>query len=112
METGELVVDSLAGKFKFMVLEFTRDVEEDLDLIAQGEAEYKAVISCVHDQLKQKLSTLHVSAMPKHPYPECGKALHRIQGKSSYFWRCSEFKGGSKASYGNKNGEPDIEHAK
>ena len=86
-ETGELMFDSLAGKFKLMNLEFTRDVEEDLDRIAQGEAGYKAVISCVHNQLKQELSTLHVSAMPKHPYLECGKALHRIQGKSSYFWR-------------------------
>ena len=71
-----------------MNLEFTRDVEKDPDRIAQGEAGYKAVISYVHDQLKQELSTLHVSAMPKHPYLECGKALHRIQGKSSCFWRC------------------------
>jgi DNA topoisomerase-1 len=35
-ETGELVVDSLAGKFKLMNLEFTRDVEEDLDRIAKA----------------------------------------------------------------------------
>ena len=38
-----------------MSLEFTRDVEEDLDRTAQGEAGYKAVISCVYDQLKQTL---------------------------------------------------------
>ncbi len=38
-----------------MNLEFTRDVEEDLDRIAQGETGHKAVISCVHDQLKQTL---------------------------------------------------------
>jgi len=37
-ETGELVVGSLSGKFKLIDLEFTRDVEEDLDRIAQGEA--------------------------------------------------------------------------
>lgn len=93
--TGKLVVDSPTGKFKLMNLEFTRNVEEDLGQIAQGEAGHKTVISCVHDQLKQQeLSTLHVSAMPKHPYLECGKALHRIQGKSSYFWRCSGFKRG------------------
>ena len=54
-ETGELVVDSLAGKFKLMNLEFTPDVQEDIGRIAQGEAGYKAVISCVHDQLKQEL---------------------------------------------------------
>ena len=54
-ETGEFVVDSLSGKFKWMNLEFMRDVEEDLDRIAQGEGGYKAIISCVHDQLKQAL---------------------------------------------------------
>ena len=38
-----------------MNLEYTRDVEEDLDRTAPSEAEYKAVISCLHDQLKQEL---------------------------------------------------------
>ncbi len=54
-ETGKLVVDSLAGKFKLMNLEFTRDVQKDLGRIAKDEARHKTVISCVHDQLKQKL---------------------------------------------------------
>jgi DNA topoisomerase IA len=35
-ETGKLVVDSPTGKFKLMNLEFTRDVEEDPDRIAQA----------------------------------------------------------------------------
>jgi len=87
--TGELVVDSLAGKFEFMDLGFTRDVEEDLDRIALGDAGYKAVISKVHAQLQRELSTLQVSATPKHPCPECGKSLRRIPGKSGHFWGCS-----------------------
>lgn len=88
-ETGELIVDSLTGKFEFIDLGFTRDVEEDLDRIAQGEAGYKAVISKVYDQLKRELSTLQVSVTPKHPCPECGKSLRRIPGKSGHFWGCS-----------------------
>jgi DNA topoisomerase IA len=35
-ETGEFVVDSLSGKFKWMNLEFMRDVEEDLDRIVKA----------------------------------------------------------------------------
>lgn len=89
--TGELVVDSLTGKFEFIDLGFTRDIEEDLDRIANGEAGYKFIVSKVHDQLKRELSTLQVSATPKHPCPECQKPLRRIQGKSGFFWGCSGY---------------------
>lgn len=87
--TGELIVDSLVGKFEFLDLGFTRDIEENLDRIALGEAGYKAVIAKVHDQLNRELSTLQVSVTPKHPCPECGKPLRRIPGKSGHFWGCS-----------------------
>lgn len=87
--TGELVVDSLTGKFEFMNLGFTRELEEDLDKIAQGDAGYKAVISKVYEQLQQEISTLHVLTSPKYPCPQCGKPLRRISGKSGYFWGCS-----------------------
>jgi len=90
-ETGELVVDSLAGKFEFIDLGFTRDVEQDLDRIAQGQAGYKAVIQRVHDQLQRELSTLEVSATPKHPCPECGKSLRRMKGKRGFFWGCTGY---------------------
>lgn len=87
--TGELVVDSLVGKFAFMDLGFTREVEEDLDRIAQGQAAYKAVIGKVHSQLQREIATMQVSATPKHPCPECGKPLRRIKGKTGHFWGCS-----------------------
>jgi len=87
--TGELIVDSLVGKFEFLDMGFTREIEESLDRIALGEAGYKAVIAKVHDQLNRELSTLQVSATPKHPCPECGKPLRRIPGKSGHFWGCS-----------------------
>lgn len=89
-DIGELIIDSLSGKFEFIDLEFTRDVEEDLDRIAQGETGYRAVITKVYDQLKQEIATLQISATPKYPCPDCGKSLRRISGKKSgYFWGCS-----------------------
>ncbi|CAM5531868.1 DNA topoisomerase III [Alcaligenes phenolicus] len=87
--TGELVVDALVGKFGFIDLGFTREVEEDLDRIAQGQAAYRGVIRKVHEQLQRELATMEVSATPKHPCPECGKPLRRIKGKSGHFWGCS-----------------------
>lgn len=88
-KTGELIVDSLSGKFEFIELGFTREVEKDLDLIAQGKTNYKTVITKVHDQLTQELSTLRISTPPKHPCPECGKGLRRIPGKNGHFWGCT-----------------------
>lgn len=113
--TGELIVDSLTGKFEFIDLSFTRDVEADLDRVALGKMSYKAVVSKVHDKLKQELSTLQVSVSPKHPCPKCGKPLvHRIKaGKGGYdFWGCSGFKDGCRTSFNNKNGAPDLAKSK
>lgn len=87
--TGELIVDSLVGKFEFMDLGFTREVEEDLDRIALGAAGYKSTISRVYSQLERELLTLQVSATPKHPCPECGKPLRRIPSKGDFFWGCT-----------------------
>lgn len=103
--TGELIVDCLSGKFEFLDLGFTKDVEEDLDRIAQGEAAYKAVISKVYEQLRNELSTLQLSVTPKHSCPECGKALRRIKGKSGFFWGCSGYPDCS-VSLPDANGEP------
>ena len=58
--SGELIVDSLVDKFKFMDLGFTRDVEKDLDLIAQGKAGFKDVIQKVYGQLQGELAKLEI----------------------------------------------------
>lgn len=64
--SGELIVDSLVGKFKFMDLSFTRDVEKDLDLIAQGKAGFKDVIQKVYSQLQGELGKLGISGASAH----------------------------------------------
>lgn len=87
--TGEGVVDALTGKFQFMDLGYTREVEHDFDRIASSEASYKGVVSKVYAQLENELSALHVSAKPKHPCPACGKPMRRIPGKKGFFWGCS-----------------------
>ena len=88
---GELVVDSLIGKFEFVNLGFTRDIEEDLDRIAAGEATYKGVISKVHDHLVRELADYKSSVPAKYPCPDCGKPLHSINGKNGAFWACSGY---------------------
>ena len=90
-ETGCLVVDSLATRFQFIELGYTREVERDLDRIAQGEAGYKTIIQAVHENLRREISALQVSSTPKHPCPSCGKPLRRTKGKNGYFWGCTGY---------------------
>ncbi|MBU2708704.1 DNA topoisomerase 3 [Zooshikella marina] len=43
-----------------------------------------------------------------HFCPECTKALRRIKGKNGYFWGCTGYQDGCKASYPDNKGEPDL----
>jgi len=106
--TGELVVDSMVKKFAFMELGFTRDVEEQLDRIANGAALYKAVVSDIYQQLQGEVATFKQTVVPKFPCPKCGKALRRIKKKESdeYFWGCSGFSEGCKHACEDHNGKP------
>jgi len=79
--SGELIVDSLVGKFKFMDLNFTRDVEKDLDLVAQGKAGFKDTIQKVYGQLQSELVKLEIPGMPAHTAvkakcPKCKGAIN------------------------------------
>lgn len=112
-KTGELVVDSLVGKFDFIEYEFTRNVEQELDAIADGKADYKIVVSNVYETLKKEIAGIPLSgsAVETHLCTKCNKPLiHRIKpGKAGYdFWGCSGFKDGCKSSYKNKDGKPDF----
>lgn len=78
--SGELIVDSLVGKFRFMDLNFTRDVEKDLDLVAQGKAGFKDTIQKVYGQLQSELVKLEIPGMSAHTAvkakcPKCKGAI-------------------------------------
>jgi len=65
-EKGEAVVDMMSGRFAFMELDFTRRVEAELDLIANGRQHYRPAVAAFHDQLVQELSSL-ATAVPIKP---------------------------------------------
>lgn len=105
--TGELIVDSLVGKFAFIDLGYTRDIEKELDRVAKGEASYKAVVTQVHEQLLKELAAHQATTSPKYPCPACAKPLRRIQGKSGFFWGCSGHPTCS-LLLADKGGEPEL----
>ena len=71
-------------------------MEQALDDIAEGKAQYKAVVSAAHAQLAKELDVF-TKATGK-ACPKCGKAMvHRVKkagkdGKGGYdFWGCSGY---------------------
>lgn len=91
---GDKVVDSLRGHFAFADYEFTRNMEQALDDIAEGKVEYRAVVNAAHAQLERELQAF-TKATGK-VCPKCGRPLvHRVKkpgkgGKGGYdFWGCS-----------------------
>lgn len=91
---GVMVVDGLRGNFTFIEYEFTRTMEQALDDIAAGKADYRAVIAEAHACLEQELQAF-AKATGK-ACPKCGKVMvHRVKkpgkdGKGGYdFWGCT-----------------------
>lgn len=107
-ELGEQVVDGLVGKFQFMDLGFTRELEEDLDRIAAGQASAVEVLKRLHLQLESEISVQRstVSAVVRNPCPECGKSMRRRKGgEKGFFWGCTGYPECS-ATLPDDNGKP------
>ncbi|SES00763.1 type I DNA topoisomerase [Halopseudomonas bauzanensis] len=93
--TGELIRDALVGTFAFANLDFTRELEDQLDLIAEGRMTYDQVISQTWALLDKELGGLRQNqiSLPaaEHACPQCGSALRRRKGSKGFFWGCSGY---------------------
>ena len=121
---GEETIAKLEGVFSFVELNFTRELERDLDRIAQGEDTYGAVVARLYHRLEAELaqqraapsipmtSAQHQTKSAQYTCAKCHHPLARRQkkGDGGYdFWGCSGFKSsGCKVSYPTLNGKPDF----
>ena len=64
-ELGCVVVDALQPRFRFLDYAFTRDLEQELDDIAEGKAQYRDVVARADAQLQEELARLHGAAVPR-----------------------------------------------
>jgi DNA topoisomerase-1 len=90
-ELGILIVQTLVERFRFMEVNYTRELEEQLDQIAAGRSCYLTVVRAVYQDLTQELKRLEgivVETQTQHLCPECGKSLRLIQNR---FWGCSGY---------------------
>ena len=109
-EDGEAVVDAMAGRFAFLEYSFTKELEDDLDAIAQGRVGYVEVMRKVHRCLEQELGQFQAATAT--PCPDCGKPLARIMrkpgknGQGGYdFWGCSGYPN-CHANFADAGGKP------
>ncbi|MCF6256196.1 MAG: type I DNA topoisomerase [Gammaproteobacteria bacterium] len=90
-DLGITIFQALKDRFQFIELEYTRNIESQLNLIAMGQATYREVVSGAYAQLASELgslSNISIGNQEKHDCPDCNQPLRLIQGK---FWGCSSY---------------------
>jgi len=97
---GEKVTEFLKDAFsdQFIEINYTREIERELDQVAEGSKRWTEMLHEFHDELLPKLSEAeqkeHVkAAADPAPYkcPECGRRLEFRLGKKGEFLSCSGF---------------------
>jgi DNA topoisomerase-1 len=109
--TGEEIVDTLVGRFGFTDYDFTKRIEDELDLIAERKTKYITVVNSAYEGLRKELNGFGGT---EHKCPKCGKPLRHLvradsKEKKGYdFWSCTGYPD-CKTSFDNKDGKPDFE---
>lgn len=106
---GYTLIDALVGNFNFIELNYTKLLEKDLDLIADGKKSMKTVLSSTYDGLNKDIEKLKkISSVAKnyeHFCPECAAGMVRKPGKYGHFWACSAYPE-CKTTMQDKDGKP------
>lgn len=91
-EHGEKILLRLIGHFEFVEYQFTADMEDELDKLAVGNANYVQVMRAFHSRLSNEIDQLKTqkSDVEIHLCPSCNNPLKRFYKKSEYdFWGCT-----------------------
>ncbi|MDR1083565.1 MAG: type I DNA topoisomerase [Deltaproteobacteria bacterium] len=88
---GDELIAYLKARFGFVDYDYTKNLEEKLDEIAEGTSDYLSVIRGANDILEKELTSFEEST--GETCPACGKALrHMVRtGDAGFnFWGCSD----------------------
>ena len=91
---GERAIDALLP-FHFCDVDYTREVEETLDRIAQGQAKGRELLAKAYSDLQETLGAMPAGegvATEPCPVDGCGGSVRRLESKKkpgTYFWACS-----------------------
>jgi DNA topoisomerase-1 len=93
-DLGERAIDALLP-FHFSDVDYTREIEETLDRIAQGQAKGRELLAKAYTDLQETLGTMPAGEGPETapcPVEGCGGSVRRLESKKkhgTYFWACS-----------------------
>ena len=93
-DLGERAIDALLP-FHFCDVDYTREVEETLDQIAQGQAKGRELLAKAYSDLQETLGAMPAGeevATEQCPVDGCGGSVRRLESKKkpgAYFWACS-----------------------
>ena len=99
-ELGTALIQALRGRFDFLEIAYTKNMEDHLDAIAQGKAGYRAVVAHYDQALDAQLAVFaadtsiqpFAGAEETFPCPNCEDGrLRRLKGKNGFFWGCSNY---------------------
>lgn len=110
---GEAIRDALVGTFQFADLDYTRELEAQLDRIAEGALPYLAVVRDAYTQLDDELAKLGERAPITIEDPDaiacpvCNQGtLRRRKGTKGFFWGCSRWQEGCSTTFPDNRGKP------
>lgn len=106
-DLGERLCDALVGRFAFMEVPFTREMEARLDKIAEGKDTYEHVIRETQTRLTQEIAEFGRLGPKAETCPACQKAsLFRAKSKKGTpYWRCDS----CQAAFGDAGGKPGTQ---
>jgi DNA topoisomerase I len=90
-DSALFIVGALEPHFKFMEIKYTARMEEALDTIAKGQAEYYHIISSANGDLQTGLQLLSGADNNLHSCPDCGTPMQKRVGKHNEFLGCMHY---------------------
>lgn len=102
------MVDTVSDIFKIMDIDFTKKMEDDLDLIANGKLEHTQFVKSFFDMVDEEIEKLESKDGRAEVIPceACGSSMIRLPEKKGdgWWWRCWNKSCGKSAS--DLNGKP------
>lgn len=100
-ELAEALIDMICPALSVSEFSFTSDMENELDLIAEGKQSYTKVVSDFAALLDKEIKNIKPVALgagggsggsgASHPCEKCGKPMYQRKGKNGPFWGCSGY---------------------
>lgn len=102
-----LLFNSLESNFDFFNLDYTKNIEIELDKIASGEARYRDVLSILDGDIDKSMNNSKIEYAYNFNCEKCGSKLHRKYSldKQKHWWGCSSYPD-CKQTYRDENESP------